>query len=60
MVHNNSESSLVVEVNFKQQLDKSLMRLKESILDKLNEAYSLGEMVFLDTKENCFFLRLKT
>ena len=45
LVHNN-ESSLVAEVNLKQYLDKSLMDLKESILGKLNNAYSLGEMVF--------------
>ena len=37
MVNNNSESSLVVEVKSKQQLDPSLMELKKSILGKLNE-----------------------
>ena len=37
MVHHNSESSLVVELKFKQHLDKPLMELKESVLGKLNE-----------------------
>ena len=32
IVHNNSESSLVVEVNSKQHLDQSLMELKELVL----------------------------
>ena len=43
MVHHNSESSLVVEVNSKQHLDQPLMELKESVLGKLNESFSLGE-----------------
>ena len=46
MVHHNSESSLVIEVKSKQHLDKSLMELKESVLGKLNKAFSLGGMVF--------------
>ena len=46
IVHHNSESSLVVEVKSNQYLDLSLMELKESILGKLNESFSLGEMVF--------------
>ena len=46
MVHNNSESSLVVEVNSKKHLDKSLMEFKESFLGKLNETFSLGGMAF--------------
>ena len=45
MVHHNSESSLVVEVKSKQHLDHALMELKESVLDKLNESFSLGGMV---------------
>ena len=50
MVHHNSESSLVVQVNSKQHLDKSLMQLKESVLGNLNEPFSLEGMVFWDTK----------
>ena len=46
MIYHNSESSLVVEVKSKQHLDKSLIEFKESILGKLNEAFSLGGMVF--------------
>ena len=45
MVHHNSESSLVVEVKSKQQLDQPLVELKKSVLGKLNEAFSLGGMV---------------
>ena len=40
MVHHNSESSLVVEVKFKQHLDQSLKELKESVLGKFNESFS--------------------
>ncbi|KAH0695863.1 hypothetical protein KY289_013345 [Solanum tuberosum] len=40
MVHHCSESSLVVEVKFKQHLDTTLMELKESVLDKSVEALS--------------------
>ena len=46
IVHNNSESSLVVEVKSKQNLDLALMELKESVLGKLNESFSLEGMVF--------------
>ena len=46
MVHNNSESSLVVEVKSKQHLEKSLMQLKESVLGKLNNTLFLGGVVF--------------
>ena len=45
IVHHNSESSLVVEVKSKKHLDEPLMELKESVLDKLNESFSLGGMV---------------
>ena len=41
MVYHNSESSLVVEVESKQNLDPSLMDLKEYVLCKLNESFSL-------------------
>ena len=41
MVHLNSESSLVVEVNSKQHLDKPLIELKQSVLGKLNESFSI-------------------
>ena len=40
MVHNNSESSLVVEVKPKEHLDQPLMELKKSVLIKLNESLS--------------------
>ncbi|XP_069154386.1 uncharacterized protein [Solanum lycopersicum] len=42
MVHHNSESSLVVEVKTKKQLDQPLMELNESVIVKLNESFSLG------------------
>ena len=42
MVHHNSESYLVVEVKSNKHLDPLLMEFKESILGKLNEAFSLG------------------
>ena len=42
MVHHNSDSSLVVQVNSKQHLDPLLMELKESVLSKSNESLSLG------------------
>ena len=42
LVHHNSESSLGVEVKSKQHLDLSFMELKESVLGKLNETFSLG------------------
>ena len=45
VVHHNSESSLVVKVKSKKHLDLSLMELKESVLGKLNESFSLGGMV---------------
>ena len=43
IVHHNSESSLVVEVKSKQHLDLALMELKESVLRKLIESFSLGK-----------------
>ena len=46
MVHHNSESSLVVEVKYKQHVDPSFIDLKESVLGKLYESLSLGGMVF--------------
>ena len=46
MVHDNSKSSLVVEVKSKQHLEKSLMEFKETVLGKLNEAFSLGGWYF--------------
>ena len=45
MVHQNSHSSLVVEVKFKQHLDPLLMELKELLLGKLNESFSRGGSV---------------
>ena len=37
MVHHNSDSSLVFEVKFQQHVDPLLIKLKESVLRKLNE-----------------------
>ena len=45
MVHNNSESTFVVEVKSKQHLDQPLLDLNESVLGKLTETFSLGVMV---------------
>ena len=42
IVHHNFESSLVVEVNSKQHLDPLLIELKESVLSKSNDSFSLG------------------
>ena len=42
MVYHNFESSYLVEVKFKEHLDKPLMELKESVLGKLNELLSMG------------------
>ena len=42
IAHNNSESSLEVEVNSKPHLDIELMLLKELVPRKLNESFSLG------------------
>ena len=46
MVHNKSQSSLVVAVKSKQHLEKSLMEFKESVLVKLSKTFSLEWMVF--------------
>ena len=43
LVHNNSVSSLVVEVKSNQNLDKSLVEFKESVLSEINETFSLGD-----------------
>ena len=42
IVHHNSESYLVVEVKSKQHLDQPLMEMKELVLNKLNESFSVG------------------
>ena len=42
MVHHIRQSSLVVEVKSKQHPDQPWMELKESVLGKLNEPFSLG------------------
>ena len=42
IVYHNSESLLVVYMKSKQHLDQPLMELKESVLGKLNESFSLG------------------
>ena len=46
MVRNNSKSLLVVEVQSKQRLYKSLMEFKELVLGKLNDTFSLQGIVF--------------
>ena len=56
MVHNNSESSLMVVVKSKKHLDPLLLvlkELKESVLIKFNELFSQGGMVYLGTKVDC-------
>ena len=58
MVHNNSESSLVVEVKSKQHLHPILMELKKSVLCKFNESFSQGGMVCLGTKVYCVYQML--
>ncbi|XP_069148206.1 uncharacterized protein [Solanum lycopersicum] len=40
-VHSSSESSFVVDVKSKKHLDPILMELKDSVLSKLNESFSL-------------------
>ena len=42
-VHSSSESSFVVDVKVKKYLDLVLMELKDSVLRKLNESFSVGE-----------------
>ena len=42
MTDNNSKSSLVVQVKFKQHLDKLSMEFKKSVLGKLKETFSSG------------------
>ena len=53
IVDHNSESSFVVEVKFKKHLDHSLIELKELVLGKLNELFSLGRMVSLGITDSC-------
>ena len=42
LVHHNSELSLVDKVKSKQHIYLALMDVKESVLGKLNESFSLG------------------
>ena len=49
-VYSSSESSFVVDIKAKQHLDPVLMELRYSVMSKLNESFSLGEMVCLDTR----------
>ena len=60
MFHHNSISSLVIEVNSKQYLDQPLMDLKELVLGKINDLFSLGRMVSSGIKEGCLYSRLMT
>ena len=46
MIHNNSESSLVVRMKSKQHLDKSLVDFKQSVLGNINETLSLKGWYF--------------
>ena len=46
MVYQNAKSSLVAEVKPKQHLHQSLMELKESVLGKINESFSLGGILY--------------
>ena len=55
MIHQNTVSSLVVEVKSKQHLDPLLMELKESVISKFNEAFSQGGMGYLGTKAGCVY-----
>ena len=41
-IHSCSESSFVVNVKVKKHLDRVLMELKDLVLNKLNELFSLG------------------
>ena len=41
-IHPSSESSLVVEVKKGQHLDPIMMELKDSVLLKMNESFTLG------------------
>ena len=41
IVHSNSESCIVVEVNSKQHLGKPLMELNESVICMINESFSI-------------------
>ena len=45
MVHHKFESSLVVEVKSNKHLDQPFKDLKESVIGKLNESFSLGGMM---------------
>ena len=50
MVHQISESYLVVEVKSKQHLDPLLIKLKGSVLGNMNDSFSQGVIVSLGTK----------
>ena len=55
LVHPSSESSLEVEVNEGHHLDPVIMKLKESVLVKMNE-YFFGEMTtYLGTMTGCVY-----
>ena len=45
IVHHNSESSLFVKVKYNQHVDLSFITLKELVLAKLNESFSLILMI---------------
>ena len=50
-VHSSFESSFVVDVKAKQYLHPVLMELKDLVLSKVNEPFSLGRMMCLDTTQ---------
>lgn len=57
--HDNSNSSLVVKVKYKQQLDPLLIELKESVLGNLNVSFYYGVMVFLCTDGDYLYWMLR-
>lgn len=55
MVQHSSKSSFVVDVKAKEYLDSILMELKEFVLCKFIEAFSEGDMGYLDIKVGFVF-----
>lgn len=55
LVHNRSESSLVVNAIVNQDLDLTFVELKMLVVDKKIELFSYGEMVFSITKGGYVF-----
>ena len=55
IVHQNSKSSLVIEGKSKQHLHHALMDLKESVIGKFNESFSLGGGSFKVPREILYY-----